>query len=147
MHALLDRPGQWKRLVAEPSLVDSAVDELIRFDPPLQLFVRTAVEDVEIAGFRVAQGERIAVLLGAAARDPLAFTDPDVLDVGRAAGTHLGFGGGIHYCVGAPLARIEIAAALHAITTRLPGLRPARAPRRRPEFVIRGLRDLPVTIG
>lgn len=147
MHALLRNPDQWKRLVAEPSLVDNAVDELIRFDPPLQLFVRTAVENVEIAGFRVAQGDKIAALLGAAARDPLAFTDPDVLDVGRAAGTHLGFGGGIHYCVGAPLARIEIAAALRALTTTLPGLRQAGAPRRRSEFVIRGLRDLPVTTG
>jgi cytochrome P450 len=145
MHALLGHPDQWQRLIAEPSLVDNAVDELIRFDPPLQLFVRTAVEDIEIAGFRVGKGEKIAALLGAAARDPAAFADPDVFDVGRAAGTHLGFGAGIHYCVGAPLARLEIAAALSALTAKLPGLRPARAPRRRPEFVIRGLRDLPVT--
>ena len=147
VHALLARPGQWRRLVAQPSLVDNAVDELIRFDPPLQLFERTALEDVEIAGFPVAQGEKIAALLGAAARDPLVFPDPDILDVGRAAGAQLGFGAGIHYCVGAPLARLEIAAALGALVTRLPGLRPARAPSRRPEFVIRGLRDLPVTAG
>jgi cytochrome P450 len=147
VHALLAHPDQWRRLVAEPSLVDNAVDELIRFDAPLQLFVRTAVEDVEIAGFRIAEGEKIAALLGAADRDPLVFKDPDVLDVGRAAGTQLGFGAGLHYCVGAPLARIEIAAALGALAAKLPGLRPARAPRRRPEFAIRGLRDLPVTVG
>lgn len=147
IHALLSHPDQWRRLVARPSLVDNAVNELIRFDAPLQLFVRTAVEDVEIAGYRVAKGEKIAALLGSAARDPLVFADPDVLDVTRAAGTHLGFGAGIHYCVGAPLARIEIAAALGALITKLPGVRPARAPRRRPEFVIRGLRDLPVTTG
>jgi cytochrome P450 len=145
VRALFDHRDQWRRLVAEPSLVDNAVDELIRFDAPLQLFVRTAVQDVEIAGFRVAKGEKVAALLGAAARDPLAFADPDTLDIGRAAGAHLGFGAGIHYCVGAPLARIEIAAALHALVTTLPSLRPARTPRRRPEFVIRGLRELPVT--
>jgi cytochrome P450 len=145
VHALLADPDQWQRLVDDPSLVDSAVDELIRFDAPLQLFVRTAVEDVEIAGFRVAKGEKIAALLGAADRDPSVFADPDTLDVGRAAGAHLGFGAGIHYCVGAPLARIEIAAALAALVTKLPGLRPARAALRRPEFVIRGLRELPVT--
>ena len=147
IHALLNHPDQWRRLVTRPSLVDNAVDELIRFDAPLQLFVRTAIEDVEIAGYRVAKGEKIAALLGSANRDPLAFADPDILDVARAAGTHLGFGAGIHYCVGAPLARIEIAAALGALTAKLPDLRPARAPRRRPEVVIRGLRDLPVTTG
>jgi cytochrome P450 len=147
MHALLGHPDQWGRLVAQPSLVDNAVDELIRFDAPLQLFARTAVEDVEIGGFRVAKGEKIAALLGAAARDPLVFANPDVLDVSRAAGAHLGLGAGIHYCVGAPLARIEIAAAVGALAVKLPGLCPSRAPRRRPEFVIRGLRDLPVTTG
>ncbi|HEX4222984.1 MAG TPA: cytochrome P450 [Pseudonocardiaceae bacterium] len=145
MHALLDRPDQWHRLVAEPSLVDNSVDELIRFDAPLQLFVRTATEDVEIAGFRVAKGEKIAALLGAADRDPLVFNDPDRLDVGRAAGSHLGFSAGIHYCVAAPLARLEIAAALTALVARLPDPHPARPPRRRPEFAIRGLRELPVT--
>jgi cytochrome P450 len=143
-YALLRNPDQWRRLVADPSLVDNAVDELIRFDAPLQLFVRTATEDVEVAGFRVAKGEKIAALLGAADRDPLVFPDPDVLDVGRAAGAHLGFSAGVHYCVGAPLARIEIAAAFAPLVAKLPDLRLVRAPRRRPEFVIRGLRDLPV---
>jgi cytochrome P450 len=147
VHALLERPDQWERLVADPALADNAVEELIRFDAPLQLFERTATEDVEIAGFRVARGEKIGALLGAAARDPLVFADPDVLDIGRAAGAHLGFSAGIHYCVGAPLARIEIAAALRALVRKLPGLRPARAPRMRSEFVIRGLRELPVTLG
>ncbi|NYI88300.1 cytochrome P450 [Amycolatopsis endophytica] len=145
VRALLRNPDQWQRLVEDPDLVDTAVEELIRFDAPLQLFERTATEDVEIAGFRVAQGEKIAALLGAAARDPQAFTDPDALDVGRTEGTHLGFGAGIHYCIGAPLARIEIAAALSALIRRLPGLRLTAEPERRPEFVIRGLRNLPVT--
>ncbi|AIJ20256.1 cytochrome P450 [Amycolatopsis methanolica] len=144
--ALLRHPDQWQRLVDDPGLMPTAVEELIRFDSPLQLFERTATEDVEIAGFRVAKGEKIAALLGAAARDPEVFAEPDTLDVGRSDGTHLGFGAGIHYCIGAPLARIEIAAALSALTKRLPGLRLAAEPERRPEFVIRGLKNLPVTI-
>ncbi|MDT8910337.1 cytochrome P450 [Amycolatopsis sp. PS_44_ISF1] len=143
--ALLTHRAQWERLLGDPTLLDTGVEELIRFDAPLQLFDRTATEDVEIAGFRVPRGQKIGALLGAAARDPKVFDEPDVLDIGRTPNAHLGFGLGIHYCVGAPLARVEIAAALTALTTRLPGLRLASAPQRRPEFVIRGLRTLPVT--
>ncbi|TVT62942.1 cytochrome P450 [Amycolatopsis rhizosphaerae] len=145
VRALLRHPDQWRRLVDDPSLTESAVEELIRFDAPLQLFERTATEDVEIAGVRVARGEKIAALLGAAAHDPAVFDTPENLDLGRSPNPHIGFGAGIHYCVGAPLARIEIAAALRALTGRLPGLRLAAEPQRRPEFVIRGLRTLPVS--
>lgn len=143
--ALLRHPRQWQRLLDEPGLVETAVEELIRYDSPLQLFERTATTDVEIAGFGVGKGEKIAALLGAAARDPVVFARPDTLDVGRSPNPHLGFGAGIHYCVGAPLARIEIAAALRAVLTRLPGLHLAGPPVRRPEFVIRGLQTLPVS--
>ncbi|MET7990681.1 cytochrome P450 [Amycolatopsis sp. NPDC005232] len=144
--ALLTYRSEWERLGSDPSLLDSAVEELIRFDAPLQLFERTATEDVEIAGYPVARGAKIGALLGAAARDPRVFDSPDVLDIGRSPNAHLGFGMGIHYCVGAPLARVEIAAALSALSARLPGLRLAAEPERRPEFVIRGLRTLPVTV-
>ena len=143
--ALLMHREQWDRLLSEPELLDSAVEELIRFDAPLQLFERTATEDVEIAGYLVHRGQKIGALLGAAARDPKVFDEPDRLDVARTPNAHLGFGMGIHYCVGAPLARVEIAAALTALTTKLPGLRLAAPPPRRPEFVIRGLRELRVT--
>ncbi|MGW5715568.1 cytochrome P450 [Amycolatopsis sp. NPDC003865] len=143
--ALLTHRDQWERLVATPSLLDSCVEELIRFDAPLQLFERTATEDVSICGFEVLQGQKIGALLGAAARDPKVFDEPDRLDIGRTPNAHLGFGLGIHYCVGAPLARVEIAAALSALTEKLPGLRLAETPPRRPEFVIRGLRELRVT--
>lgn len=146
VNALLTHREQWARLVASPDLLEPCVEELIRFDSPLQLFERTATTDVEIAGFRVAEGEKIGALLGAAARDPKVFERPDTLDIGRTPNAHLGFGMGIHYCVGAPLARVEIAAALNALTTKLPGLKVAREPERRPEFVIRGLRTLPVTV-
>ncbi|MEQ0561419.1 cytochrome P450 [Amycolatopsis sp. NEAU-NG30] len=144
--ALLTHRDQWERLLASPSLLDSCVEELIRFDAPLQLFERTATEDVTIAGFTVPQGQKIGALLGAAARDPKVFDAPDRLDIGRTPNAHLGFGLGIHYCVGAPLARVEIAAAVSALAAKLPGLQLAEPPRRRPEFVIRGLQELRVTV-
>ena len=142
--ALLSNRTQWERLVADPSLVPLAVEELIRFDAPLQLFERTAISDTEIAGYPVRAGEKVAALLGAAARDPEVFDHPDTLDITRSPNPHLGFGAGIHYCVGAPLARVEIAAALTALITRMPNLHLAGEPVRRPEFVIRGLRTLPI---
>ena len=144
VNALLTHREQWQRLVADRSLLPAAVEELIRFDSPLQLFERTATAPVEIAGFRVEPGQRIAALLGSAARDPLAFERPDDLDVGRAPNPHLGFGMGIHYCLGAPLARIEVQAALSALTRKLPGAHLAAPARRRAEFVIRGLHELPL---
>lgn len=143
--ALLTHRAEWTRLVEDPTLLPTAVEELIRYDAPLQLFERTATAPTTVAGYALRPGDKIAALLGAAARDPLVFTDPDRLDVGRTPNAHLGFGAGIHYCVGAPLARVEIAAALEALVTQLPGLRLAAAPERRGEFVIRGLRTLPVT--
>jgi unspecific monooxygenase len=142
--ALMRHRDQWQRLIDDPALLPTAVEELIRYDAPLQLFERTATAEVTVAGFTVQPGEKIAALLGAAARDGQVFAEPDRLDVGRNPNPHLGFGAGIHYCVGAPLARVEIAAALRALTTRLPGLRLAGEPERRPEFVIRGLCELPV---
>ncbi|WP_086819574.1 cytochrome P450 [Allokutzneria sp. NRRL B-24872] len=143
--ALMRHRDQWERLVADPGLLETAAEELIRFDSPLQLFERTATEEVEIAGHVLRPGDKIAALLGAAARDPLVFAEPDRLDITRSPNPHLGFGMGIHYCLGAPLARIEIVAALEALTTRLPKLELAGEPLRRTEFVIRGLRALPVT--
>lgn len=141
--ALLRHPAQWERLPdVDPAPV---VEELIRFDPPLQLFERTALVDTEVAGHAVPAGTRIAALLGAAAHDPQVFSRPDELDVTRRHNPHLGFGLGVHYCLGAPLARLEVAAALDALRTRLPGLHLAAEPERRPDFVMRGLRTLPVT--
>jgi cytochrome P450 len=143
--ALLRRPAQWERLRADPGLDATAVEELIRFDAPLQLFERTAVVDTEVAGYPVPAGTKIAALLGAAARDPAAFDAPRELDVGRTRNPHLGFGAGVHYCLGAPLARLEVAATLQALRTRLPDLRLAADPVRRPDFVMRGLTELHVT--
>ena len=143
--ALLAHPDQWRRLRADPGLDATAVEELIRHDPPLQLFERTAVRDTEVAGHAVPAGTKVAALLGAAAHDPQVFARPEELDVGRRPNPHLGFGAGVHYCLGAPLARLEVAAVLDALRTRLPGMTLAEPPRRRPDFVMRGLRELRVT--
>jgi cytochrome P450 len=140
--ALLRHPAQWRRLREDPGLDATAVEELIRYDPPLQLFERTAVVDTTVAGHLVPAGTKIAALLGAAARDPQAFDRPDQLDVGRRRNPHLGFGAGVHYCLGAPLARLEVIAALDALRSRLPGMQLASEPVRRPDFVMRGLREL-----
>lgn len=142
--ALLRSPQEWRRVVADPGLVPTAAEEMTRYDPALQLFERTATRDVDIAGSTVRAGEKIAALLGAANRDPAVFVDPDRFDAARSPNPHLGFGAGIHFCLGAPLARIEVQAVLAALRTRLPDLRLAAEPARRPEFVLRGLRELRV---
>jgi len=142
--ALVSCPDQWRRLVADPGLDATAVEELIRFDPPLQLFERTAVRDTTVAGHAVPEGTKVAALLGAAAHDPKVFDHPAELDVGRRPNPHLGFGLGVHYCLGAPLARVEVAAVLDALRRRMPGMALATSPRRRPDFVMRGLRELRV---
>ncbi|MFN2560054.1 MAG: cytochrome P450 [Jatrophihabitans sp.] len=146
MTALLTHGDQLSRLRADPALVPGAVEELIRFDSPLQLFERTATADTEVAGVLVESGTKIAALLGAANRDPAVFAEPERFDVARADNPHLGFGAGIHFCVGAPLARVELQASLATLLRRFPALALAEPPQRRPEFVIRGVRSLPVTV-
>ena len=146
--ALLRHPGQWARLVAGEVQPAAAVEELIRWDPPLQLFERWVLEDgVEIADEPVPRGQKVALLFGSANRDPRLFDEPDAFDVGREdAAEHIGFGGGIHVCIGAPLARIELEAALRALVERAPGLALAAQPRRNRAFVIWGLEGLEVTV-
>jgi cytochrome P450 len=145
--ALLTHPGQWHRLVAGEVEPAAVVEELIRWDPPLQLFERWVLEDgFELAGQAVPRGAKVALLFGSANRDPRVFDDPEAFDVGRAnAAEHIGFGGGIHVCIGAPLARIELEAALGALVERAPGLSLVREPRRNRAFVIWGLEALDVT--
>jgi cytochrome P450 len=148
VRALLGRREQWQRLVGGEVAPAAAVEELIRWDPPLQLFERWVLEDgVEIAGVPVARGEVVSLLFGAANRDPRVFADPDRLDAGRPnAAEHIGFGGGIHVCIGAPLARIELEASLRALVERAPGLELAAEPVRVPAFVIRGFRAVEVSV-
>ena len=143
-YALLTHPAERDRIT--PDLVPGAVEELIRYDSPLQLFERTATVPVEIGGVAIEPGQKVAALLGAANRDPAVFPDPDRLDVTRTPNPHLGFGAGIHFCLGAPLARVELQASLATTLTDLPGLALAAEPTRHPTFIHRGLATLPVTV-
>jgi cytochrome P450 len=144
VRALLTHREQWERLVAGEIEPAAAVEELIRWDPPLQLFERWVLEDgVELAGQPVPRGAKVALLFGSANRDPRVFDDADAFDVGRPnAAEHIGFGGGIHVCIGAPLARIELEAALRALVERAPGLSLAEESHRNRAFVIWGLEGL-----
>jgi cytochrome P450 len=144
--ALLEHPDQLHRLREDPGLLPTAIEELMRFDSPLQLFERTATEDVEIGGITVSAGQKIAALLGSANHDPAVFDSPEVLDVGRTDNPHISFGAGVHFCIGAPLARVELQASFGALLERTTRLELGRPARRRPEFVIRGLAELPVVL-
>jgi cytochrome P450 len=122
--ALQRNPDQWERLRAEPGLLANAVEELLRYDSPVQLTGRLPHEDCEVLGQRIAAGEQVIVLLGAANRDPAAFEgDPEALDVARPGVRAISFGGGIHHCLGAQLARIEGEIAFGRLLERLPELR------------------------
>ncbi|GAA1258141.1 cytochrome P450 [Kitasatospora nipponensis] len=146
--ALLERPDQLAALRAEPELVAGAVEEFLRHDGPAPTAIRRFPrEDVEIGGVRVPAGETVLLALASANRDPGQFTDPDELDVRRRENAHLALGHGIHYCLGAPLARLETEIALGALLRRLPGLAldlPREQLRHRPTLRSRGLLELPV---
>lgn len=129
---------------ATPATGAVLVEELLRFDAPLHLFTRYALEDVEYDGVTLKQGDRIGLLLGAANRDPERFADPDVMNPSRSFNPHVTFGGGIHFCVGAPLARLEMEVALPILFRRLPRLRLADRPRYRDSYHFHGLAALPV---
>ncbi|GEJ99297.1 cytochrome P450 [Streptomyces sp. 1-11] len=145
--ALFRNPGQLAALRADHSLVPSAVEELMRYDTPLQLFERWVLDDIEIAGTTIPRGAEIAMLFGSANHDPAVFADPARLDLTRRDNPHISFSAGIHYCIGAPLARIELAASMTALLERAPALTLASEPRRKPNFVIRGLEGLSITVG
>ncbi len=145
VRALLHHPDQWQRVVRGEVGAKSAVEEMLRWDSPLQLFERWILEDgVEIAGESLAVGDEVAMLFGAAERDPRRFDDPDRFDIGRGDTAHIGFGGGIHFCVGAPLARQEIEVSLAGLASRFPDLQLVAEPEYQPNFVIRGLTGLHV---
>ena len=145
--ALLRHPDQWQRLHNEPGLIASAVEELLRYDSPVQLTSRAALTDVTYKGQRFPRGTFVTFLLGAANHDPAVFADPTRLDVGRANNRHLAFGGGIHYCLGAPLARLEGEIALGTLARRLPTLALAGGPPvYRDNVALRGLEALPAKL-
>lgn len=145
MVATLKNPAQDALLKSNPKgLAATAVDEFLRFDAPLHLFERTATEDTEIGGVKIAQGQKIAALLGSAGRDEHVFDRADELDLTRDPNPHIGFGAGIHFCIGAPLARMEMTTSLPALIERFPALALAGEPARRQAFVLRGYESVSV---
>jgi pimeloyl-[acyl-carrier protein] synthase len=143
--ALLRAPDQLDLLRQSPELIPGAVDELLRFDSPVQISQRVVIDDMELSGRRVRTGDEIVLVLGAANRDPSVFAEPARLDVTRPdAHRHVAFGGGIHHCLGAALARLEGQVAFTALLGRLGRLELAGEPVRRPTFTLRGLESLPV---
>ncbi|MFI5985238.1 cytochrome P450 [Streptomyces sp. NPDC051555] len=143
---LLDHPDQLALLRGNPALIANAVEELLRFVPlgSGASQARYATEDIEVGGTLVAAGDPVVVATGAANRDALRFTAPGVLDIARPAGQHLGFGHGVHHCLGAPLARMELQEALNALLQRFPGLRLAGDITWKTEMLVRGPRVMPV---
>ncbi|MFC8141734.1 cytochrome P450 [Streptomyces paradoxus] len=145
-YALFRNPSQLETLRADHTLIPSAIEELMRYDTPLQLFERWVLDEIEIDGTTIPRGAEIAMLFGSSNHDPAVFRNPSALDLTRADNPHISFSAGIHYCIGAPLARIELAASMGALLERAPTLRLAAEPVRKPNFVIRGLEGLAVEV-
>ena len=147
--ALLDHPDEMRRLRDDRSLLASAVDEMLRWDSPVQALARTALDDVQLYDVDVRTGETVALMIGCANRDPRAFHEPERFDIGRQGPAPVSFGAGIHYCIGAALARAEGQVAVDRMLDRFPTIEPAWGDER-PRFrgiVVRGLEALPVLVG
>ena len=147
MRLLLERPDQLARLLADPALMAAAVEEILRFESPAHSVARVAAEDVELAGTTIRRGERVFAMIGAANRDPDLVDDPERFDVTRPPSRHLSFGYGPHFCVGAPLARIEGEIALARLLDAFPALALEPGPPDwEPSLVLRGLKTLPLAV-
>jgi cytochrome P450 len=144
--ALLRDPVALRRLRADHGLAATAVEELLRYDTPAPMFERWVLEDIEVAGVAIPRGSEVALQFASANRDPDVFAEPDALDLAREPNPHIGFGAGIHFCLGAPLARIELAESLRAVLRGAPGMRLVAEPSWKPGFVLRGLRSLQVEL-
>ena len=143
--ALLRHPGQMARLQRDPSLLTTAIEEMLRFDSPLQLFHRYLLEDLEYGGVAFTKGDMVGFLYGSGNRDPRAFERADEFDISRPSSRHLAFGAGAHFCLGAPLARLELEILFGTLLKRLPGIRLDRdEPEYRTGLVFRGLKALHV---
>jgi cytochrome P450 len=144
--AMLRHPSQWAALSADPQRVSAVVEETLRYDPPVQLMGRIAADDMTIGETLVPKGDVMMLLLAAAHHDPAAFDRPDEFDPDRENIRHLGFGKGPHFCLGAPLARLEAAVALSKVTARFPQARMAGEPQYKPNLTLRGLASLEVAV-
>ncbi|GAA3507729.1 cytochrome P450 [Actinomadura keratinilytica] len=146
LHAFAAHPDQWRRLVDDPALARVAFDEAVRWQSPVQTFFRTATRDVVIAGHRIPDGSKVLMFLGAANRDPRRWRDPDAFDLSRDPSGHVGFGMGIHQCVGQHVARLEAEALLTALARRVERIEPLGAPRRHLNNTLRAWESLPVRV-
>ena len=144
--AMLRHPSQWAALGADASRVSAVVEETLRYDPPVQLMGRIAADDMTIGDTTVVKGDNMMLLLAAAHHDPAAFDRPGEFDPDRESIRHLGFGKGPHFCLGAPLARLEAAVALSAVTARFPQARLDSEPQYKPNLTLRGLATLAVKV-
>jgi len=140
-----EHPDQWERLRAEPGLVSTAVEEIVRWTSPLNLFRRTAVQDVELRGKTIRAGDKVVMFYPSANRDEDVFADPFVFDIGRKDNPHIGFGGGgPHYCLGTHLARTNLTVLFGALAERLPDISPAGPARRMRSNFVNGYKEIPV---
>jgi cytochrome P450 len=147
MVATLQRPDQVKLLRENPrGVTDTALEEFMRFDAPLHLFERTATADTEIGGVAIKEGQKIAALIGSANHDESVFSSPETMDLTRDPNQHIGFGAGIHFCLGAPLARLEMSVSLPALWERFPNMQLAGDAVRRPTFVLRGYESVAISV-
>jgi cytochrome P450 len=144
--ALFRHPDQLARLRADHALMPTAVEELMRFDTPLQMFERWVLEPIEVQGVAIPRGAELGLLFGSANHDPAVFDRPDEMDLGRDPNPHLSFGAGIHFCLGAPLARIELQTSFGALLRRFPHMELVEEPRWKPTYIIRGLEALRVRV-
>jgi len=146
MVAALERPDQAELLRKNPrAITESALEEFMRFDAPLHLFERTATVDTELGGVKIEKGQKIAALIGSANRDSEVFKRADEMDLTRDPNPHIGFGAGIHFCLGAPLARLEMSVSLPALWEKYPHMQLAGEPVRRPTFVLRGYESVSIS--
>jgi cytochrome P450 len=144
--SLLGNPSQWAAIRGNPTLIPNAIEEILRFECPVQAVARTVADPIEFGGIEFQKGELIVALIGAANRDPAVFPDPDRLDVTRERLKPLSFGGGIHFCIGAQLARIEAEVVFSTLLDRMPDMKlESETPRWRESFTLRGLTTLPVS--
>ncbi|QNE76429.1 cytochrome P450 [Streptomyces finlayi] len=143
---LFRHPDQLAALRKDHGLLPTAVEELLRYDTPLQMFERWVLDDIEIGGTVIPRGSEVALLFGSANRDPERFAEPDTLDLSRSDNPHITFGAGMHYCLGAPLARVELAASFGELLRKAPGVRLVSEPQWHPGYVIRGLKELNVEL-
>jgi cytochrome P450 len=145
LNRLAHRRNDWRRLKADPALIDAAIEEALRTDSPAQFVVRRAKADLAVGDQLIKAGDAVMIYLAAANRDPAKWDDPAAFEIAREKERHVAFGHGVHHCIGAPLARLEAQAVMKALVARFDGVRPGKgAPRRLPSGLLFGFRELPL---